>query len=100
MSDLRIVGMVMLAVIILSCTGLIMQQINLAAKERRAWREEQLRRAETRDARFHDMHEALWMEEKTKRIAAEQEVANLKKEIERMESLMGKIKISKIKEYR
>ena len=100
MSDLRIVGMVLLSVCLICITVLIRETLIIQAKEKRAAARQAQKRADTRDERFHDSHEALWMEEKAKRIKAEQEVANLKKEIQRMEETMGKVKIGKIKEYR
>ena len=100
MSDLRIVGMVLLSVCLICITILIREVLVIQAKEKRQAIRDAQKRADTRDERFHDTHEALWLEEKAKRISAEQEIANLKKEIQRMENTMGKVKIGKIKEYR
>ena len=85
MSDLRFVGMVLVAVSLICFT-----------REENAQKE----RAATREQRFSNQYEALWMEEKAKRIKAEQEVISLKSTISRMEDTMGKVKIGKMKEYR
>lgn len=100
MSDLRIVGMVMICSVMFCSTILVREFIIQSAKQKRRQEMEQRKRAETREQRFQSNYEALWMEEKTKRVCAEAEVANLKKEIARMQSVMGTVKIGKIKEYR
>ena len=100
MSDLRIVGMVLLSVCLICITILIREVLVIQAKEKRQAIRDAQKRADTREQRFSNSYEALWMEEKAKRVKAETENATLKKEIERVNNLMGAVKLSKIKEYR
>lgn len=100
MSDLRFVGMVLVAVSLICFTVLAREWLIIQAMKKRREETAQKERAATREQRFSNQYEALWMEEKAKRIKAETENATLKKEIERVNNLMGAVKLSKIKEYR
>lgn len=100
MSDLRFVGMVLVAVSLICFTVLAREWLIIQAMRKRREEDAQKERAATREQRFSNQYEALWMEEKAKRIKAEQEVTNLKSTISRMEDTMGKVKIGKIKEHR
>ncbi|MBR2679414.1 MAG: hypothetical protein IKE23_01390 [Exiguobacterium sp.] len=100
MSDLRFVGMVLVAVSLICFTVLAREWLIIQAMRKRREENAQKERAATREQRFQNQYEALWMEEKAKRIKAEQEVMNLKNSISRMEDTMGKVKIADLKEYR
>ena len=100
MSDLRFVGMVLVAVSLICFTVLAREWLIIQAMCKRREENAQKERAATREQRFQNQYEALWMEEKAKRIKAEQEVMNLKNSISRMEDTMGKVKIADLKEYR
>ena len=100
MSDLRFVGMVLVAVSLICFTVLAREWLIIQAMRKRREENAQKERAATREQRFQNQYEALWMEEKAKRIKAEQEIMNLKNSISRMEDTMGKVKIADLKEYR
>lgn len=98
--DLRIVGTILLSVCMICLTVMARDWMREYYKAKRRKERELKARADSRDQRFHDGHEALWMEEKAKRISAEQEVAALQKKIERMEQVMGTVQIGKMREYK
>ena len=100
MSDLRFVGMVLVAVSLICFTVLAREWLIIQAMKKRREENAQKERAATREQRFSNSYEALWMEEKAKRIKAEQEVTNLQSTISKMEETMSKIKIADLKEYR
>lgn len=100
MSDLRFVGMVLVAVSLICFTVLAREWLIIQAMKKRREETAQKERAATREKRFSNSYEALWMEEKAKRIKAEQEVMNLQSTISKMEETMSKIKIADLKEYR
>lgn len=100
MSDLRFVGMVLVSVSLICFTVLAREWLKIQAMKKRREENAQKERAATREQRFSNQYEALWMEEKAKRIKAEQEVTNLKSTISKMEEMMSKIKIADLKEYR
>lgn len=100
MSDLRFVGMVLVAVSLICITVLVKERMRIRSMEKRREENAQKERAATREQRFSNQYEALWMEEKAKRIKAEQEVISLKSTISRMKDTMDKVKIADLKEYR
>ena len=100
MSDLRFVGMVLVAVSLVCFTVLAREWLIIQAMKKRREEHAKKERAATREQRFSNSYEALWMEEKAKRIKAEQEVMNLQSTISKMEETMSKIKIADLKEYR
>ena len=100
MNDLRIVGMVMLVTVLVCVTILIREDMRIRARAKRDEQRKLQERAETRDQRFHDSHEALYAAEKARRISVEQENATLRREIERMKGIMKTAKIGEVKESR
>lgn len=96
----KIVGLVLTSISLICITVLVKERMKIRSMEKRREEDAQKERAATREQRFSNQYEALWMEEKAKRIKAEQEVISLKSTISRMEDTMGKVKIGKIKEYR
>lgn len=86
----KIVGLVLTSISLICITVLVKERMKIRSMEKRREEDAQKERAATREQRFSNQYEALWMEEKAKRIKAEQEVISLKSTISRMEDTMGK----------